>query len=38
MHSLSGQIYLLCAVFYLALTLPLSQIAKRLEKARQKWH
>lgn len=38
MHSLSGQIYLLCAVFYLALTLPLSHIAKRLEKARQKWH
>ncbi|MGI9335964.1 MAG: amino acid ABC transporter permease [Gammaproteobacteria bacterium] len=37
MHSLSGQIYLWCALFYLALTLPLSQVAKRLEKARQKW-
>lgn len=38
MHSLSGQIYLLCAIIYLALTLPLSQLAKRLEKARNKWH
>lgn len=38
MHSLSGQIYLLCALIYLALTLPLSQLAKRLEKAKQMWH
>ncbi len=38
MHSLSGQIYLLSAIFYLALTLPLSQVAKRLERARQKWN
>jgi His/Glu/Gln/Arg/opine family amino acid ABC transporter permease subunit len=38
MHGISGQIYLLCAVFYLALTLPLSHIATRLERARQRWH
>lgn len=38
MHSLSGQIYLLCALIYLALTLPLSQLAKRLEKAKSEWH
>jgi His/Glu/Gln/Arg/opine family amino acid ABC transporter permease subunit len=38
MHSISGQIYLLCAVLYLALTLPLSHVAGRLEKARQRWH
>ena len=38
MHSISGQIYLLCALFYLALTLPLSHVAGRLEKARQRWH
>jgi His/Glu/Gln/Arg/opine family amino acid ABC transporter permease subunit len=38
MHGISGQIYLLCALFYLALTLPLSQVGKRLEKARQRWH
>jgi polar amino acid transport system permease protein/cystine transport system permease protein len=38
MHSLSGQIYLLCALIYLALTLPLSQLAKRLEKAKSQWH
>ncbi len=37
MHSISGQIYLYCALFYLALTLPLSQVAKRLEKARERW-
>ena len=37
MHSISGQIYLFCAIFYLALTLPLSQVAKRLEKARERW-
>lgn len=38
MHSVSGQIYLLCALLYLALTLPLSQLAKYLEKQKQKWH
>ena len=38
MHSISGQIYLYCALFYLALTLPLSQVAKRLQKARERWH
>jgi His/Glu/Gln/Arg/opine family amino acid ABC transporter permease subunit len=38
MHGISGQIYLLCAVFYLGLTLPLSQVVKRLERARQRWH
>jgi len=38
MHAISGQIYLLCALFYLALTLPLAQIAQRLEKARRRWH
>jgi len=37
MYAISGQIYLFCAVFYLALTLPLSQVAKRLEKARERW-
>ena len=37
MHSISGQIYLYCGLFYLALTLPLSQVAKRLEKARDRW-
>jgi His/Glu/Gln/Arg/opine family amino acid ABC transporter permease subunit len=38
MHGISGQIYLLCALFYLGLTLPLSQVVKRLERARQRWH
>jgi polar amino acid transport system permease protein/cystine transport system permease protein len=38
MHSVSGQIYLLCALFYLALTLPLSYLAQRLEQARRRWH
>jgi polar amino acid transport system permease protein/cystine transport system permease protein len=38
MHSISGQIYLLCALFYLALTLPLSYLAQRLEQARRHWH
>ncbi len=37
MHSISGQIYLICAGFYLALTLPLSQVVKRLEKAKERW-
>lgn len=38
MHSISGQIYLLCALLYLALTLPLSQLVKYLEKQKNKWH
>lgn len=38
MHSVSGQIYLVVALFYLALTLPLSQLVKRLERSRQRWH
>jgi His/Glu/Gln/Arg/opine family amino acid ABC transporter permease subunit len=38
MHGISGQIYLLCALFYLGLTLPLSQVVRRLERARQRWH
>lgn len=38
MYSISGQIYLLCALFYLALTLPLAHVAKRLERARERWH
>ncbi len=37
MHSVSGQIYLVCAFFYLALTLPLSHFAKRLEQAKDRW-
>lgn len=37
MHSISGQIYLVCALFYLALTLPLSYIVRRFERARQRW-
>jgi polar amino acid transport system permease protein/cystine transport system permease protein len=37
MHSVSGQIYLVCALFYLALTLPLSWLALRLEQARRRW-
>lgn len=37
MYSISGQIYLICAGFYLALTLPLSQVVKRLEKAKERW-
>lgn len=37
MYSISGQIYLVCAGFYLALTLPLSQVVKRLEKAKERW-
>ena len=37
MHGISGQIYLVCALFYLALTLPLAQVVKRFERARQRW-
>ncbi len=38
MHGISGQIYLVCALFYLALTLPLSYVVRRFERARQRWH
>jgi polar amino acid transport system permease protein len=38
MHGISGQIYLVCALFYLALTLPLSWVVRRFERARQRWH
>ncbi len=37
MHSISGQIYLVCALFYLALTLPLSYVVRRFERARRRW-
>jgi polar amino acid transport system permease protein len=37
MHSISGQIYLVCALFYLGLTLPLSYVVRRFERARQRW-
>jgi polar amino acid transport system permease protein len=38
MHGISGQIYLVCALFYLALTLPRSYVVRRFERARQRWH
>jgi His/Glu/Gln/Arg/opine family amino acid ABC transporter permease subunit len=38
MHGISGQIYLVCAFFYLGLTLPLSYVVRRFERARQRWH
>ena len=38
MHSVSGQIYLMAALIYLAITLPMSYIAKRLEMAKAAWH
>ncbi|MFO1352374.1 MAG: amino acid ABC transporter permease [Gammaproteobacteria bacterium] len=34
---LSNQIYLLCAAIYLALTVPLSRLVRRLEKAKDAW-
>ena len=37
-HSISGQIYHRCAVFYMGLSLALSHVARRLERARQRWH
>jgi His/Glu/Gln/Arg/opine family amino acid ABC transporter permease subunit len=37
MHGISGQIYLVCAFFYLGLTLPLSYLVRQLERARQRW-
>ena len=38
MHSVSGQIYLMAALIYLAITLPMSYVAKRLEMAKDAWH
>lgn len=38
MHSVSGQIYLMAALIYLAITLPMSYVAKRLEMAKAAWH
>jgi polar amino acid transport system permease protein/cystine transport system permease protein len=34
----SGQIYLLAALVYLALSLPLSQVVRRLERVSSHWH
>jgi polar amino acid transport system permease protein/cystine transport system permease protein len=34
----SGQIYLLAALLYLALSLPLSQVVRRLERRASVWH
>jgi len=38
MHSVSGQIYLMAALIYMAITLPMSYVAKRLERAKAAWH
>ena len=38
MHSVSGQIYLMAALIYMAITLPMSYVAKRLEMAKAAWH
>ncbi len=38
MHSVSGQIYLMAALIYLAITLPMYYVAKRLEMAKAAWH
>ena len=38
MHSVSGQIYLMAACIYMAITLPMSYVAKRLEMAKAAWH
>ena len=38
MHSVSGQIYLMAAFIYMAITLPMSYVAKRMEMARAAWH
>jgi polar amino acid transport system permease protein/cystine transport system permease protein len=35
---LSNQVYLLAALIYLVITVPLSRLAKRLERAREAWH
>jgi polar amino acid transport system permease protein/cystine transport system permease protein len=37
MH-LANQIYLLAAVIYLVITVPMGRLAKRLERAREAWH
>ena len=37
MHGISGQIYLLAALIYLAITLPMSRLVRRLERARDAW-
>ena len=37
MHSVSGQIYLMAAFIYMAITLPMSYVAKRLEMAKAAW-
>ena len=38
MHSVSGQIYLMAAFIYMAITLPMSYVAKRMEMAKAAWH
>ena len=38
MHSVSGQIYLMAAFIYMAITLPMSYVAKRMERAKAAWH
>ena len=38
MHSVSGQIYLMAALIYMAITLPMSYVAKRMEMAKAAWH
>ncbi len=35
---LSNQVYLLAALIYLAITIPMSRLARRLERAREAWH
>jgi His/Glu/Gln/Arg/opine family amino acid ABC transporter permease subunit len=35
---LANQIYLLAALIYLAITVPMGRLAKRLERAREAWH
>ncbi|MBX6323776.1 MAG: amino acid ABC transporter permease [Rhodospirillaceae bacterium] len=35
---LSNQVYLLAALIYLAITIPMSRLAKRLERRREAWH
>ena len=38
MHSVSGQIYLMAALIYMAITLPMAYVAKRMEMAKAAWH
>jgi polar amino acid transport system permease protein/cystine transport system permease protein len=35
---MSNQIYLLVAIIYLAITVPMGRVARRLERAREAWH